>query len=182
MRQQNTIRNALVAALTLDIFNRHADIVLMSNIAQMINVGHSMLMTDGDKMLRMPTYYVYEMYLPHQGAQTLPIRITTPNITYKSPNKNGVVPTIAGSSSRNGHQVTVSLVNLDAVNPVEINMELRGCVDSEINSWRQLATEDIHTCNTFEDPNYIQAETIPIESEKIDLKPASVNVFEYKIY
>jgi alpha-N-arabinofuranosidase len=69
--QQNTIRDALVAALTLDIFNRHADKVVMANIAQVINVLQAMILTDGDRMLLTPTYHVYNMYQSHQGGQSL---------------------------------------------------------------------------------------------------------------
>src|SRR5262249_39242374 len=69
--QQNTMRDALVAAATLDIFNRHADKVVMSNIAQMINVLQAMILTDGPRMTVTPTYHVYRMYREHHGAQSL---------------------------------------------------------------------------------------------------------------
>ncbi len=81
--QQNTIRDALVAANTLDIFNRHADKVVMSNIAQTINVLQAMILTQGEQMLVTPTGYVYEMYAPHQGAKALRVRLETPEITFQ---------------------------------------------------------------------------------------------------
>ena len=80
--QQNSIRDAIVAANSLDIFNRHADKVVMSNIAQMINVLQAMILTQGEQMLVTPTGYVYEMYAPHQGAKSLRLRIETPEINY----------------------------------------------------------------------------------------------------
>ena len=84
--QQNTIRDALVAANTLDIFNRHADKVVMANIAQTINVLQAMILTEGEQMLVTPTGYVYEMYAPHQGAKALRLRIETPEINFKKSN------------------------------------------------------------------------------------------------
>ena len=71
--QQNTIRDALVAALSLDIFNRHADKVVMSNIAQTINVLQATILTDGDKMLVTPTGHVYGMYAPPLTLTNCPV-------------------------------------------------------------------------------------------------------------
>src|SRR5581483_732248 len=76
--QQNSLRDALVAALTLHIFQEHADRVTMANIAQMINVLQAMILTDQDKMLLTPTYHVFEMFKVHQGATSLPIALTGP--------------------------------------------------------------------------------------------------------
>ena len=81
--QQNTLRDALVAALTLDIFNRHADKVVMANIAQTVNVLQSMILTEGEKMLTTPTYHVYEMYSPHQNAQALRTSFSADPISFK---------------------------------------------------------------------------------------------------
>lgn len=76
--QQNTLRDALVAALTLDIFHRHADRVKMANIAQMVNVLQAMILTDQGKMTVTPTYHVFEMYIPFQGATSLPAEVNGP--------------------------------------------------------------------------------------------------------
>ncbi|MFS8572711.1 MAG: alpha-N-arabinofuranosidase, partial [Clostridia bacterium] len=70
--QQNTVRDALVAGLHLNIFNNHAERVKMANIAQTVNVLQAMILTDGPKMIVTPTYHVFEMYKPHQGATLLP--------------------------------------------------------------------------------------------------------------
>ncbi|MDI1295657.1 MAG: alpha-L-arabinofuranosidase C-terminal domain-containing protein, partial [bacterium] len=78
LRQQNTLRDALVASIHLDIFAKHADRVKMTAIAQMVNVLQAMILTDGKKMVLTPTYHVFEMYKPWQDATVLPIDITTP--------------------------------------------------------------------------------------------------------
>ena len=71
--QQNSLRDAILAALNLNIFARHADRVRMANIAQMINVLQSMILTDKEKMVLTPTYYVYKMYVPFQDATFVPV-------------------------------------------------------------------------------------------------------------
>jgi alpha-N-arabinofuranosidase len=81
--QQNTIRDALVAATTLDIFNRHADKVVMANIAQTVNVLQAVVLTEGERMLVTPTGHVYEMYAPHQGGKSVRTRVETEQISFK---------------------------------------------------------------------------------------------------
>ncbi len=73
LQQQNTLRDAVIAALNINIFARHADRVRMSNIAQMINVLQAMILTDKDKMVLTPTYHVFKMYLPFQDATLVPL-------------------------------------------------------------------------------------------------------------
>ena len=124
--QQNTIRDALVAAVTLDIFNRHADIVKMADIAQIINVLQAMILTQGDQMITTPTFHMYEMYQLHQNAQVLPMWFSCGNIQYKSPLKSGSVPHLAGSF-RKRQKNPLSLVNLNVSEWVQIELDFRGC-------------------------------------------------------
>ena len=127
--QQNTIRDAIVAANTLDIFNRHADKVVMANIAQTINVLQAMILTEGEQMLVTPTGYVYEMYAPHQGATALRTRIETPDINFKKSNilqtswqsalqkdetMEGSIPLVAGSASLKGKELFLTITNSHA--------------------------------------------------------------------
>src|SRR5512137_945106 len=85
--QQNTLRDALVAATTLDIFNRHADKVVMANIAQTVNVLQAMVLTEGENMLVTPTGHVYEMYAPHQGGQAVRVLVDTESVTWQQGEK-----------------------------------------------------------------------------------------------
>ncbi|HME51922.1 MAG TPA: alpha-L-arabinofuranosidase C-terminal domain-containing protein [Candidatus Lokiarchaeia archaeon] len=179
--QQNTIRDALVAALTLDTFNRHADIVKMSLIAQMVNVGHSLILTQEEQMITTPTYHVYDMYSMHQGGQSMPVRIETDKISYKSTNKPGNLTLVEGSASKKGKHFTVSLVNLHAVEPVDINLEFRGHDAPKLVSWHFLFPEsgDIHEHNTFDHPSRVAPKTMYVDESDITLQPASVNVLGF---
>ena len=78
--QQNTMRDALVAGITLNIFNKHSDRVKMANLAQMVNVLQSVLLTEGDKMVKTPTYHVFNMYKYHQDATLVESSIETETI------------------------------------------------------------------------------------------------------
>ncbi|MHC4501442.1 MAG: alpha-N-arabinofuranosidase, partial [Planctomycetota bacterium] len=107
LRQQNSMRDALLAALTLDIFNRHCDKIGMANIAQTINVLQCMMLTKGAEMITTPTYHVFGMYVPHQGAEALQCDVTTTQIAFTDkrdkPNK---LPHVAASCSRKGDTLT----------------------------------------------------------------------------
>src|SRR4029077_6652084 len=94
--QQNTLRDAVVAACNLNIFNNHAARVKMANIAQMINVLQSMILTDKEKMLVTPTYHVFEMYTVHQDATLLPSELQTAAYQFNSRK----LPAVSVSASR----------------------------------------------------------------------------------
>ena len=85
--QQNTLRDAVAAAVNLDIFHEHCDRVAMTNIVQMIDVLQSMILTDKEKMVLTPTYWVFEMYKVHQGATLLPIDLHR-HSTRSNPNRS----------------------------------------------------------------------------------------------
>src|SRR6185436_3159273 len=76
--QQNTLRDAVVAGINLNVFNNHSDRVQMANIAQMVNVLQAMVLTDKERMVLTPTYYVFKMYKVHQGAKLIPIDLSAP--------------------------------------------------------------------------------------------------------
>ena len=175
--QQNAIRDALVAANTLDIFNRHADKVVMSNIAQTIYVLQAMILTEAERMLVTPTGYVYEMYAPHQGADALRVRVETPEITFQKRNllqpvsqeamlklegTEGRLPVVAGSASIKEHTLFLTLTNSHASEPVTVSVDLLGGAKVCQASGRSLSGE-IHAHNTFDAPMNIQPEGLEIE-------------------
>src|SRR5438045_9084131 len=80
--QQSTLRDALVAAISLDTFNRHADKLVMSNIAQLVNVLQAVILTENERMLLTPTFHVYEMYATHQGGQSVRTSIESNEISF----------------------------------------------------------------------------------------------------
>ncbi|HMF33918.1 MAG TPA: alpha-L-arabinofuranosidase C-terminal domain-containing protein [Candidatus Lokiarchaeia archaeon] len=185
-KSQNTIRDALVAALTLDIFNRHAKIVYMANIAQVVNNGHAMVFTEGEQFVLTPTYHVYEMYTPHQGAQSLKMQVSTGSIPYSPPLGSTPlppVPHIAGSCSRRGTVVTLSIVNAHISEYADVTVDWRGNGNPSLRSWRVLTAPDIHAHNSFEEPEVVIPREVDCESigATLSVPPASVNVMQYEI-
>jgi len=181
LRQQNTVRDALLAALTLNIFNRHCDIIDMANIAQTINVLQCMILTKGPKMITTPTCHVFEMYVPHQGAEAVQCDVNTSRIDFVDKNnKANTLPQISASCSKKAHTLTLSLVNTHACETAEVKVDFPGVNVLELKSWRVLAADDIHAHNSFEQPNrVIGALMAGDEATDLTLLPASVNVLSY---
>ena len=152
LHQQNTLRDALVASLNLDIFTAHAERVRMANIAQMINVLQAMILTDGDKMLLTPTYHVFMMYKPYQDATALPLQIKTPDY------KHGeyTVPSVHGSAvkAKDGH-VYVALTNLDPNRAADVEVKVDGVQAGGV-SGQILTTPTMTALNTFEQPQAVK--------------------------
>jgi len=188
LRQQNTIRDAMVAALTLDVFNRHCDKVGMANIAQTINVLQCMILTRGAKMITTPTYHVFEMYAPHQGAEALKCEVQSEENDFIDRDKQTkTIPRIAASCSRKDDTITLSLVNTHATDYTTVTVEFPGLAAPRLTSWRVLGGE-IHAHNTFEEPDRVAPrdllkimQTKQPRMLKLYLPPASINVLTYTV-
>ena len=127
--QENTLRDALVAATNFHIFMRHADRVRMANIAQMVNVLQSMIRTDGPRMVLTPTYYAFLMYRPFQGATAIPVNVSTPNYTIGSE----TVPAIDVTAARGADGTTyVGLINADPNQPADVSLSLPGSAQRRV--------------------------------------------------
>ncbi|WOF45510.1 alpha-N-arabinofuranosidase [Sphingopyxis indica] len=152
LRQQNTLRDALIAAINLDIFARHADRVRMTAIAQMVNVLQAMILTDGDKMVLTPTYHVFEMYKPWQDATVLPIDIDTPTYTKGQYS----LPAVSGSAvkGRDG-KVHIGLSNADPTEPNSVTIALDGVAARQV-SGRILTAATIDAHNSFDAPQAVR--------------------------
>jgi alpha-N-arabinofuranosidase len=121
--QQNTLRDAVTAALYLNIFNNHCDRVRMANIAQMINVLQSVLLTKDDKIVLTPTYYVFKMYAVHQGATMLPIKMNCEQ--YSQGNDTIQALSVSASKDKNG-KTHISIANLDPLQEKKLSCEVHG--------------------------------------------------------
>lgn len=165
--QQNTIRDALVAGLTLNIFHAHADRVHVANIAQTVNVLQAMVLTEGAKMLLTPTYHVFAMYKVHQGATLLPSvleadeYVPTQSLS-GTPGAAGsnrplsATPQISASASRDSAgRIHLSLCNLHHEAEAELTCELRG-VNASAVSGRVLTAPAMNARNTFEEPDAVK--------------------------
>lgn len=162
--QQNTLRDGLVAALTLDVFNRHADKVVMGNIAQTINVLQAMILTEGEKMITTPTYHVYGMYAPHQGARSLRTSFEADSIKINDQSLFG----LAGSASLKEDKLFLTVVNPRVDMPVEAKIMLRGG-EAKSASVSVLTHDDIHAHNTFELPEAVSPKEESLSISGADL-------------
>ncbi|MDB5111810.1 MAG: alpha-N-arabinofuranosidase [Mucilaginibacter sp.] len=147
--QQNSLRDALVAATTLNIFNNHCDRVKMANLAQTINVLQALILTDKDKMLLTPTYHIFDMYKVHQDAKFLPVKLNSPD--YVSGTDKIAAVNVSASQDATG-KIHISLVNLDPHKNIPITIDLNDMkwktVIGEI-----LTSTHITDINTFAQPD-----------------------------
>jgi len=121
--QANTLRDAVIAGLTLNIFQNHAARVRMANVAQMVNVLQSLILTDKDRMLLTPTYHVFDLYQGHQGATLLPTDVTAPDYSLAGES----IPSLSVSASRGANgEVTLSVVNLDPTRGAKVVVDTKG--------------------------------------------------------
>lgn len=175
--QQNSIRDALVAALNFNIFHRHTRRLHMANIAQTVNVLQAVVLTDGAKMVLTPTYHAFEMYIPFQGARFVPLELgEVPDYTLG----DETVPQLSTTAALTSDGVLVlGLVNLHASEAIEVETGLAGFAATAANG-RVLAGDAIDTHNTFEAPDAVQPEALTVELDgnafHVTLPPRSVAV------
>jgi alpha-N-arabinofuranosidase len=160
--QQNTMRDALTAAIHLNIFNQHADRVKVANLAQMVNVLQSVILTKDDKMVLTPTYHVFRMFRVHQEASLLNIDLRCED--YVLGNKK--IPAISASASvdKDG-KVHISLANLNPNKPVTVTCPVIGDTFKKVTG-EVLTAAEMNSFNSFEKPEVV--------------KPATFNGFTYK--
>jgi alpha-N-arabinofuranosidase len=151
--QQNSLRDGLVAALNFHIFHRHADRVSMANIAQTVNVLQAMILTDKEKMLRTPTYWVFEMFKVHQGGTFLPVELQSPDYIFGQEK----IPMVSASATRaaDGSAVHLSLANASPGQAVTLTVKLAGLTPKSV-AGRVLTAPAMDAHNTFEAPDAIR--------------------------
>jgi alpha-L-arabinofuranosidase len=179
--QQNTIRDAVLAGATLNIFHKYCDRVRVANLAQCVNVLQSVILTKEEKMLLTPTYHVMEMYNVHQDATHLPLSITTQNYVFGKES----LPAVSVSASKDKNNVIhISLVNIDLSKSQDITISLRGVKTKGVTG-RILTSPKVQDHNTFEQPTKIKPvdfTTAKLNGDelKLMLPPVSVVVLELK--
>jgi alpha-N-arabinofuranosidase len=150
--QQNTMRDAMIAGVTLNIFNNHCDRVRMANLAQTVNVLQAVVLTDEERMLVTPTYHVMEMYAVHHDALLLPLSLKSAMFTVGGKS----LPAVSASASRDKDGVmNISLVNIDTGKPQDVVVEIRGASCSSVTG-RVLVSERVQDHNTFDDPDHVK--------------------------
>jgi alpha-L-arabinofuranosidase len=174
--QQNSLRDAILASLNLNIFARHADRVRMANIAQMINVLQAMIITDKEKMVLTPTYHVFKMYLPFQDATFVPVALDAGTYMHgdiRLPRLDAIAAKDASG------KLWLEITNLDPEEPTEVEAELAG---SQVKSaaGEMLTAPKVDSVNSFEAPNAVAPKPVSakVQDGKLALKlePKSVTV------
>jgi len=174
--QQNSLRDAILAALNLNIFARHGDRVRMSNIAQMINVLQAMILTDKDKMVLTPTYYVYKMYLPFQDSTSVPVTFDAG--TYRQGDISLPRVDAVAAKGKDG-KLWVEVTNVDPNQAAEVELKLAG-VTAKSATGQTLSAPKVDSVNTLEAPNGVVPKAVSAEAEggklTLKLEPKSVTV------
>jgi alpha-L-arabinofuranosidase len=179
--QQNTMRDAMIAGVTLNIFNNHAERVRMANLAQTINVLQSVILTQDEKMVLTPTYHIMEMYNVHQDAKLIPLTIKSPEYIFGDQKLTAVS---ASASVDATGAVHVSIVNIDSKKAQEITLDL-STVQYKTVTGRVLTSANIQDHNTFDNPGKIKPAAFKdaqLKNGKVQVKlpPFSVVVLELK--
>ena len=178
--QQNSLRDALVAATTLNIFNNHADRVRLANLAQTVNVLQSLILTKGPSLLLTPTYYVFDLYKVHQDAKLIPIQFNSPD--YASGTDK--IPALNISASKDSlGTVHISLVNLDPTKNISIQTSIDGTWKTV--TGKVLTSANLTDINTFEQPKKVvetdfKGAKLTGNKLSVDLPAKSIVVLELK--
>ena len=177
-----TLRDALISAINLDIFQRHADKVVMANPAQLVNTIHSLFHTYEDKFILTPNYHVFEMYMPHSGATALRTEFIAPKVGFtRLDAQRRQTPAslwgLNGSASLRDKQLVLSVVNPHHNQPRETEIAIRGATIKSAES-RTLTSTDIHARNSFANPQALEPKGAPVNAKGSSLvfefAPASV--------
>jgi alpha-L-arabinofuranosidase len=174
--QQNSLRDAVLAALNLNIFARHADRVHMSNIAQMVNVLQAMILTDKEKMVLTPTYHVYKMYLPFQDATFVPVTFNAGTYTH-----GGItLPRVDAVAAKDkAGKLWLEITNVDPNLPVEVEVNING-VAAKSAAGETLTAPRVDSVNTFDAPNTVVPRPFSAKAQggklSLRLDPKSVTV------
>ncbi|HEV8483908.1 MAG TPA: alpha-L-arabinofuranosidase C-terminal domain-containing protein [Blastocatellia bacterium] len=174
--QQNSLRDAILAALNLNMFARHADRVRMANIAQMINVLQAMIMTGKEKMVLTPTYYVFKMYVPFQDATFVPVTFNAGAYT----RGDITLPRIDAIAAKDkAGKLWLEITNIDPNEPAEIDVSLAG-ITAKSAAGETLSAPKVDTVNSFEAPNTVVPKPISVKVQggklSLKLEPKSVTV------
>jgi alpha-N-arabinofuranosidase len=184
LSQPLTLRDALHTAITFDVFNRHADKVAMANVAQTINCIHSLFLAQGDRFVRTPVFYVFEMYRSHMKGQLAAVNIRCHELQVPSRNSPGTIPGLSGSASVKNKMMTVTITNpsLDAAVTAQIHLaggslaEGRGTI---------LTHADRQARNSFERPDEVKPGplSVTVRGSSVDVvfPPRSVALLELRM-
>jgi alpha-N-arabinofuranosidase len=174
--QQNSLRDAILAALNLNVFARHADRVRMANIAQMVNVLQAMILTDKEKMVLTPTYHVFKMYVPFQDATLVPVSFDAGTYRHESI----TLPRLDAVAARDAAgKLWLAMTNLDPHQPVAIEATLAASAAKAARG-ETLTAPKVDSVNTFAAPQVVTPTPVTAKVQggrvSLTLPPKSVTV------
>lgn len=159
--QQNTLRDALVAGINLNLFNNHADRVKMANIAQTVNVLQAVILTKDDEIVLTPTYYVFKMYAPHQDATLIPMNLETGKYEYDGKS----VPAVHGSASIKDGVVSITLCNLNPNQSESVDITMSG-QDFSTSKGQIVTAENMNDYNDFGQEEKVTLKSFEVKKPK----------------
>ena len=169
--QQNTMRDAMVAAISLNLFNRHSKRVVMANLAQAVNVLQALILTENEKLVKTPTYHVFDLYKEHQGGEALYCYTDTVNLYEK---KN--TPMLSSSASIKGGTMTITLANCSPYEEAQVSCTLNYFNGTQAAA--RILTGDSHAYNDFDQPDKVKITEHPVLLHahllSVSLPPCSV--------
>jgi len=178
--QQNTLRDALVASVNFDIFNRHCDRVKMANIAQTVNVLQSVILTQDEQIVLTPTYYAFKMYRVHHDATLLPLSLSCENYSYGDRS----IPAVSASASKSADGlIHITMTNLNPEKQIKVTCELKGLEGLTFKRGEIITSDKINSYNDFgksETVNIQDFQSVIIEKNMItvDLPSKSIVMLE----
>ena len=178
--QQNSLRDAILASLNLNIFARHADRVRMANIAQMVNVLQAMILTDKEKMVLTPTYHVFRMYVPFQDATSVAVSFDAGTYTHG----DVTLPRVDAIAAKDSAGVLwLAVTNIDPTRPVELSARLAGIAAKTV-SGETLTAAAVDSVNSFEAPRTVVPKPVSAklvgDELTVTLEPKSVTVLSIR--
>ena len=164
-----TMRDALIAGLTLDTFHRHADKIAMANVAQLVNCIQTLFLADGDRFCVTPTYHVFDMYKAHHGAEAVRTEFAAPSIGYTLEGKGRSLVRLAGAASKRDGAVTLTAVNLSHGEPLETSVALDGAAVKGAQAL-VLAGPSVQAHNSFAAPDAVKPAELAVRTSGGELR------------
>ena len=184
LSQPLTLRDALHTAVTLDVFNRHADKIAMANVAQTINCIHSLMLAEGDRYTRTPVYYVFEMYRNHMRSRVAPMTIRCDELKVPSRNGSATMPGLSGSASTKDNVLNVTITNPSLDSSIVAHLRL---TSGNITEGRGtvLTHSEMTAHNSLDSPNEVRLAPVAItvrgNQAEISIPQRAVVSLELKI-
>jgi len=176
--QQNTMRDALVAAITLNVFNRHCDRVVMANLAQTVNVLQSVVLTEGDRLVLTPTWHVFDLFKAHQGAKAADCFVETDRVG----EGRWQVDRISASASDRDGVVTLTVANCSMDEEADVRVRVQGH-NAGMEVQGRILTAEAHAYNSFDESPVASRpfDAFTVSAHYIDLKLPPCSVVELTV-